>query len=412
MGLPLAIVGLVFLVFLGWRLLPKHRKGSHNELALAIEDYITEIQLSNQTKQPLASVGELEERLPEEAQLLGIVRDKKRRFSLRKTDRLLAGDILVLEGSPDGLQEVMRLMQATLVGSSPDAFEKLKADDMTLMEGVISERSRLENSSSESLRLRTRFQLVVLAISRGGKTIRTRIGKTKLQAGDVLLIQGPSDTLKQNAAQLGLLPLQGRDLSPLSKPKTFLPIAFFIVAIILTSLGLAPVQITFTGAIVLMVVFRTIPARLLYEGVDWPIVLLLGAMIPIGVALQTSGGSALISQTLFQLIAHLPPWGLIGLIILVTMTLSDFMNNAATAIIMAPIAESIAANLGANPDAFLMAVAIGASCAFITPIGHQNNLLVMGPGGYKFSDYLRAGLPLEFIVLILGTPLLLWAWPL
>jgi di/tricarboxylate transporter len=409
-GLPVALVGLVFIAFLGWRLLPKDRKGSHTELALAIENYITEIQLSDAEEQPLKTVSELEEKLPTDVQLVGLIRGGKRKFSLVGKTEILAKDILVLEGPPEALKEVIHLMQATMVGTSN--LEKLRADEMTVIEGVISQRSTFENRTPISLRLRTRFQMVVLAISRGGKTIRTRIGHTALRGGDVILLQGPSATVQQNAAQLGLLPLQGRDVSPLSSPKTILPILFFLLAIVLTSLRIAPAQITFAGAIVLMLFFRAIPTRLLYEAIDWPVVILLGAMIPIGTALQSTGGTGFITQGLLRLIADLPPWALLGLIMLITMTLSDFMNNAATAIIMAPIAVSVATNLGVNPDAFLMAVAVGASCAFVTPIGHQNNMLIMGPGGYKFSDYLRAGIPLEIIVLSLGTPLLMWAWPL
>ena len=409
-GLPVAIIGFLFIVFLGWRLLPKKRKGSHTELQLAIEDYITEIELSDEKEQPYKTVAELEKKLPAEAQLLGIVRGEKKRFYLHPNTEILPKDILVLEGSPEAIKEVMSLMQASLAGASN--LDKLRGDDMTVLEGIVSQRGDFDNRTPLSLRLRMRFQMVVLAISRGGQTIRSRIGHTVLQAGDVVLLQGPSATIKQDAAALGLLPLQGRDLSPLANPKVMLPILLFVIAIVLTSLRIAPAQITFGGAVVLMLLFKSIPTRLLYEGVDWPVVILLGAMIPVGTALQSAGGTALITHGLFRVITELPPWALLGIIMLITMTLSDFMNNAATAIIMAPIAASVATNLGVNPNAFFMAVAIGASCAFITPIGHQNNMLIMGPGGYKFSDYLRMGIPLEAIVLLLSTPLLLWAWPL
>jgi di/tricarboxylate transporter len=409
-GLPVAIVGFLFMCLLGWRLLPKKRKGSHSELALAIEGYITEIRLSKEEEQPLKNVSELENKLPADAQLLGIVRQGKSKFHLHPKTPLLANDILIVEGTPDALKEVMDLMQASLAGTSN--LEKIRTDDIALIEGIVAQRSDFEDRTPASLRLRSRFQMVVLAISRGGKTIRTRIAQTVLQPGDVLLLQGPSETVKQNAATLGLLPLQGRDLSPLSNPKIIWPILLFILAIVLTSLRIAPAQITFAGAIVLMLLFRAIPSKLLYEGVDWPVIILLGAMIPVGKALQTAGGTALITHGIFQIISELPPWALVGLIMLITMTISDFMNNVATAIIMAPIAVSVANNLGVNPDAFLMAVAIGASCAFLTPIGHQNNLLIMGPGGYRFTDYLRVGIPLEIIVIALATPLLLWAWPL
>ena len=194
--------------------------------------------------------------------------------------------------------------------------------------------------------------------------------------------------------------------------QSLMPVLLFFLAVVVTALGCASVHISFFGAIAFMILIKMIPARMLYEGVDWPIIILLGCMIPIGVALQTTGASGLITSGVIKLTQYLPNWALIPILLFVTMTLSDFMNNAATAIIMAPIAVSIAKSLGVCPDGFLMAVSIGASCAFITPIGHQNNLLILGPGGYRFSDYLRAGIPLEIIVLALGTPLILWAWPL
>ncbi|MEO1292604.1 MAG: SLC13 family permease, partial [Pseudomonadota bacterium] len=157
-----------------------------------------------------------------------------------------------------------------------------------------------------------------------------------------------------------------------------------------------------------------LPLRELYDGVDWPVIILLGAMFPIGTALESTGGTETIAQGIVSLAgdAGMPAWGVLTVVLVATMALSDVINNAATALLMAPISVQIANSLSVNADAFLMAVAVGASCAFLTPIGHQCNTLVMGPGGYKFTDYWRLGLPLEILIVVVAVPLLLTVWPL
>ena len=173
-----------------------------------------------------------------------------------------------------------------------------------------------------------------------------------------------------------------------------------------------PFTIALALAALAMVMLRIVPPREIYESVDWPVILLLGAMIPVGEALETSGATLLIAETILGIGAGLSPVFMLAMLMVVTMTLSDIMNNAATAVVMAPISVGIASQLGVNADPFLMAVAVAASCAFLTPIGHQNNMLIMGPGGYHFSDYWRMGLPLEILIIMVSLPMILWVWPL
>jgi di/tricarboxylate transporter len=176
--------------------------------------------------------------------------------------------------------------------------------------------------------------------------------------------------------------------------------------------GLLPAAIAFAVGVVLYMVLRIVPPRHIYDAVDWPVIVLLGALIPVAGAMASTGAADLLAQFLLENLAFGRPVIALTLILVITMTLSDFMNNAATAAVMCPIAISAAAGLGASPDSFLMAVAIGASCAFLTPIGHQNNTLILGPGGFRFGDYWKLGLPMEILVIAVSIPMLLWVWPL
>ena len=272
--------------------------------------------------------------------------------------------------------------------------------------------SPLEGRSLRALRLRRQHGVAVVALARAGETIARRLANVHLRPGDVLLLQGETETLPDTIAALGLLPLAHRGLSFGRAGRAWQPLAIFIAAVAAVAAGLAPVHIAFGVAIVVLIGLGRITPREAYDAIDWPVIVLLGAMIPLGGALQTTGGTGLIAQSIVGLAADLPAWAVLTVLLVVTMTLSDLMNNAATAIVMAPIGIAIAGQLGVASDPFLMAVAIGASCAFLTPIGHQNNVLVMGPGGYRFGDYWRMGLPLEILIVAVSVPLILFFWPL
>jgi di/tricarboxylate transporter len=273
-------------------------------------------------------------------------------------------------------------------------------------------RSKLIGRSAKDLNLRWRYGVNLLAGSRQGAWLRSRLNDIRFQASDVLLLQGGSDTLQEALADLGCLPLAERELRLGQPRRVFLSLAVFGTALGLAAFGVVPVQLAFVAAAVLMVMLGLLSLRGAYDAVDWPILILLGAMIPVGGALETTGGAALIADVLLGLAQALPAAAILAMVLISTMFLSDLVNNAAAAVLMAPIAIGVAQGLGTSADPFLMAVAIGASCAFLTPIGHQSNTLVMGPGGYKFSDYWRMGLPLEVIIVLTAVPLLLFFWPL
>ena len=251
-----------------------------------------------------------------------------------------------------------------------------------------------------------------MAVARQDKPIHKRLGKINFRVGDVLLLQGPEEEFKNIITSLDLLPLAERQIEVGIFSKVSYALLIFTISILLSMLSIVPTTVAFTGAILAYIFSGILPIRDLYKNIDWPIIVLLGAMIPLSNALQNTGTTTLIADQLVNLTQGLPNWSIIALVMVITMFMSDIINNAATAMIMAPISVGIAISLGVNMDPFLMSVAIGASCAFLTPIGHQCNALILGPGGYKFSDYWRMGLPLELIIVVVGTPLILYFWPL
>jgi di/tricarboxylate transporter len=251
----------------------------------------------------------------------------------------------------------------------------------------------------------------LIAIARQGTPVRRRLDQVRFQPSDVLLLQGDTEAMPSALSELGCLPLAHRELT-LAQAKSYLPLVIFAGAIIASSFGLVTVPVAFVTAVLLMLVTGQVTTRSAYDAVDWPVIILLGAMVPLGQAMEMSGASALIADAIAAQGGHLPPWALLSVVLVVTMMLSDAMNNAATAVLMAPLAAELANRIGVNPDPFLMAVAVGASCAFLTPIGHQSNVLVMGPGGYRFRDYWPMGLPLEILICLVAVPMILWIWPL
>tara|TARA_B110000495_G_scaffold196980_1_gene206580 strand:+ start:105 stop:860 length:756 start_codon:yes stop_codon:yes gene_type:complete len=250
-----------------------------------------------------------------------------------------------------------------------------------------------------------------MAVARQGERIHKRLGEIIFRVGDVLLIQGNIDSLENNISSLHLLPLVQRDVEVGEFSRVGISLFIFGCAIGLSMFGILPTTVSFIGAILLYIVIGILPIRELYGHIDWPIIVLLGAMLPVSDALQTTGSTQLIAEFMVSMTVGFPNWAILVFIMVLTMCLSDIINNAATALIMAPICVGIAISMNVSADPFLMAVAVGASCAFLTPIGHQCNALILGPGGYKFSDYWRMGLPLEILIVIVGTPLIIFFWP-
>ncbi|WP_034850762.1 SLC13 family permease, partial [Sinorhizobium sojae] len=280
------------------------------------------------------------------------------------------------------------------------------------IEAVIGSNSSLIGMSAERLALFNNHNVNLLAVSRQGERLKQRLGSIRLQAGDIVVLQGARSELPSFLQDFGCLPLAQREILLGTIRRGTLPLLLLAAAMATTAIGVVPVPVAFFAAALAMVIFRVIPLRDVYRAVDGPILVMLAALIPVSDSLRTTGGSDLIAGWLGGIATHLPPAGALALILIAAMAVTPFLNNAATVLVMAPIAASFATALGYRPDAFLMAVAIGAGSDFLTPIGHQCNTLVMGPGGYRFSDYPRLGLPLSIVIIIATVPLLMWFWPL
>ncbi len=414
-GIGVAVVGVLFVSFIGWRFLPTRDAGQAVEDARSlfhIEDYITEVRLQEESPFVGRRLIDLEALGEGDVAVVALVRRKDRMLAPSGYLRLQAGDVLILEADPAALQKVVDEGKLDSLGAAKMSVESLRSERVMLAEAVITPGSRLEGRTAQAMRLHTRFGLNLLGIARQGAPITERLGRVRLTAGDVLLLQGERDSMPESLAALGCLTLAGRDISLGRRKIRWAAPIIFAVAIALVVGGALPPQIAFVAAAIGLVLAREINPRDLYDSIEWPIIVLLGALIPVGVALETTGATEVITAPILALQGQVPIWMLLALLMIVTMLLSDIMNNAATAVIMAPLSIGIAKGLGVSVDPFLMAVAVGASSTYLTPIGHQSNLLVMGPGGYRFGDYWRMGLPLDILIVLVAVPLILVVWPL
>lgn len=454
-GLAVAGSGIVFIILLGWRLVPARKRSGVEGFETGA--YLTEVRIPADSKADGMTLREVEKVLDEnDAQVVGLIRNEVRLTAPNPGRPLRAGDILVIEAEAETLTNVLSSLGLALAEakeaepeSDAEATEKEKStarakdmqakkqedvpeeaddsgeqqeeeekeeapatDEIVLLELAVLPQSQLVGRSATNILLRTRYGINLLAVSRQGRRSTARLRSMRFAAGDVLLMQGPPDALSEFAVNWGCVPLAERALRIPDKRKAMIASGIMLLAIGGAAFGLLPAAISFAAGVLASMVLRTVSPRAVYDAIDWPVIVLLAALIPVAGAMEATGTASLIAHFLLDGVAQGHAILALALILVVTMTLSDLVNNAATAAVMCPIAIGTAAALGVNPDAFLMAVAIGASCAFLTPIGHQNNTLILGPGGFRFGDYWRLGLPLEILVVAIGIPVLLVVWPL
>ncbi len=409
-GIACAAVGVAYVTLFGWRLLPASRTSREAQADLFdISDYIAEVRVPEGSTVIGKRVRELDELAAKsDIEIVGLTRRGRRLPGLARVATIKADDILVIEASPESLDEALGALELEYVGKSEGVLED---GDLEFGEVVVPESSRLAGRSAMSIRLLYRYRVALVGVSRAGKRFRENVRKLTLRPGDVLLLLGPEERLSDVTGQLGLLPLAHRGQRVVQRHMVWQAVAIFAAAIAAASAGLVYLPVALGCVVVAYALLNIVPLRDIYTAIEWPVIVLLGSMIPIGGALEATGGSTLIVDTILGLTGSLSPVMVLALLIIVTMTLSDVMNNTATAVIAAPIAIEIADRLDANPDAFLMGVAVAASCAFLTPIGHKNNTLIMGPGGYQFGDYWRMGLPLEILIVLVSVPMILVVWP-
>ncbi|MGB3148966.1 MAG: SLC13 family permease [Paracoccaceae bacterium] len=411
-GLAVALVGIGFVSLIGWRFLPSATSLMDIEKAVQTGRYIAELRIGEQT---LAEDMVVEDLYPaaneHDIHIIGLVRRGKRLGGLARRERMRAGDFLVVEGEPAAIEAFMGRSGFEFAGSEKHEGGVI-APGLVLAEAIVPHGARIEGRTSRSLQILHRYSVTLLGVAREGKSFQDRVRLLPIRAGDVLLFLGRPENVEETMSWLGVLPLEGRKTPMLQREKAGLSIGVFVLAVALAVLGLVPLSVALGGAIIAFVVLGLVTAEEVYSAVEWRVIVLLASLIPLAEAFETFGGADLIARQIVELTAGYPAWLSLVALMVVTMTLSDFLNNVATTLIAAPISLSIATATGTNPDSYLMCVAVAASCAFLTPIGHKNNTIIMGPGGYRFGDYWRLGLPLELIVLCVAVPTILFVWPL
>ncbi len=410
-GLACAVVGVAYVALIGWRLLPADRKAADAAADLFdLGDYIAEVRVPEDSPVIGLKVRDLDEDATRaDVDVVGLVRRGQRLPGLARAVEIRANDKLVIEAAPDALEDFLGALRLEYVGRGQGM---LQDDELALQEVVVQDSSSLAGKSAMDVRLLYRHRIALVGVSRAGARIREQVRKLKLKAGDVLLLLGEERRLGDVSRRLGLLPLADRGQRVILREKAWLAVGLFGLAIAAASFGLVYLPVGLGLVAAAYVLLNIVPIRDVYDAVEWPVIVLLGSMIPIGAALESTGGTELIADGIVALAGGLPPLAILAVLIAVTMTLSDVMNNTATAVIAAPVAVEMANRLGVNPDPFLMGVAVAASCAFLTPIGHKNNTLIMGPGGYSFGDYWRMGLPLEILIVVVSVPAIAVFWPL
>lgn len=411
-GILLTLAGILFVAFLGWRLLPQRKSRQSGEADYEINDYISEVRVLSDSKVRNKSLRELKNISKADIQILGLVRKDKRIHAPALSETLQEKDIIIIEADAENLKSFVDDTNVKLVGGKKFRKDAEGSDKIAIIEAVVKPGSSMIGYHAASLQMRSRFGVNLLAVSRSTRKIHNRLDRVVFRAGDVLLLQGREHMMEDVIADMGCLPLADRGLRLAYQTKIPLSLGIFAAAIALIMTGLLPVYIAFLIAAVLMVLSGVLPLREMYKSIDWSIIVLLAAMIPLGTGFESSGAAGRISAMLVGLGDQLSAYWILALIMTITMLLSGLINNAATVILMAPVAIGVARGLGFSIDPFLMSVAIGGSAAFLTPVGHQSNTLVMGPGAYRFTDYIRMGLPLTLITIFGGTLLIMLFWPL
>ena len=435
-GAAVTVAGVLFIALLGWRLVPRRQEQEGNGDLFEISAYLTEVRVPESCKYAGRTLHALINAVEDEAdvQVIALVRGDERQRMPSTYEVLREGDILLVEADSDSLKALLDVTGVALAANVDEQEEKAQKEqeateqavedekteknhksrhgELTLAEAIVSPGSILVGTTASGLDLRERHGVNVLAVARQGQRLRQRLGKIRFASGDILLLQAREDALQSSLNSLGCLPLASRGLSITTPRNVLLASAIFAITLACIAFGLVPAATALVTGALVMILVGLIPIGRIYDSIDMPVIVLVAAMLPVGEALESSGGSQLIAETLLDLGQSLPAAATLALLMVAVMLISNVVNNAAAAVLAAPVAISLARGMDVSADPFLMAVAIGASCAFLTPIGHQSNTLVMAPGGYRFGDYWRLGLPLSILVVLCAVPAILWIWPL
>ena len=444
-GVAITLAGIAFITLVGWRLTPRREERSADSKLFSVGEYLTELRLPKESVHAGSTLHSLLETAGDEADVvvLALIRDEKLQAVPSTYQILREGDVLLIEADTSSLQVFLDKTRLELANQAvedeaadenseeenisgasernsgesegaddndEDASARIAKGELYLVEAVIAPESSLVGQTANRLKLRERNQLNIVAVARLGYRLKQRLGDIRFNAGDILLVQGFEDSLSGTLAELGCLPLAERGLRLGSSRNTAMASGIFVASIAIIVTGLLSAPVALVAGAVAMVLVNLMSAAEAYKAIDWSVIVLLAAMIPVGQAMETTGGAALIASQMLVLGENLSVASVLVMVLVGTTLLSNVVNNAAAAIVVAPIALSLASELQVPSDAVLMAVAVGASCAFMTPIGHQSNALVMEPGGYEFGDYWRLGLPLTAIVTVVAVPVIMLVW--
>jgi di/tricarboxylate transporter len=416
-GFVVMSVGILFITVIGWRLIPA-RKSQTDEKLFHIDDYLSEVTVSENCKMIGKTLRDFYFTYKLEIQVLSIIRNKQKIIAPLANEQLIGGDVLLIKTDSSELANLIERTGLTVKTSRIDVIEPediLKTEEYAMTEVVLRDDSPLIGRTAVGVQLRNRYNVHLIAVSRKGTSSVRRLKSFRFQAGDILLIQVPKNILQDVFTKLRCLPLAERGVElnlDKSSSNQYLALGIFLTSILLTTAGVLKVQVAFSVAALTLVIIKIINSREFYDAIEWPTIIMLGSLLPLGSALRSSGGSDTIANGLMVATSFLSDKMMLVLLMVLTMMMTNLINNSAAAVLMAPIALSLAKFMGVSPDPLLMTVCVAASSAFMTPIGHQSNLLVMGPGGYRFTDYWRMGLPLSILVILTGVPLILYVWPL
>ena len=408
-GLVVAMVGFLFIVFIGWRLIPSKDTEESTD-RFHISRYISEVKVASGSSLVGSTVGDLEQVCENEITVMAIIRHKRNRLAPSTAEKILEEDILILQGDSESFQPLFASPGLVQVGDNVMTREMLQSEELRVMEVLVMPNSVMEGSPMRDLQLHARYGINLLGVSRQGGTPMFRLGQVRFQTGDVLLLQGVDKTLGQAVKALGCMVLTRKMHKRRLRSSAYLVPAVFVGGILAAAFGLLTVPLAFATCCLVLVLMKAISLRDAYRSIEWPVIVLLGCLIPIGESLHSTGTTELISQSIYYVALDAPLWVLVGMLVVISMILSDLIHNSPTAVLMAPLAISLAEIMDMSADPLLMAVAVGAASPYLTPIGHQSNTLVMGPGGYQFGDYWRMGLPLDVVIVGVSVPMILWIW--
>jgi di/tricarboxylate transporter len=411
-GAVVTLSGVIVISLASRFLVPVRRDAESQDGLFAIDEYVTELRLAEDNNMVGQTLHDLEASLGDEAEakVIALIRGGRKTFAPSAYKVLKADDLLLVEARPDDIKTLIDVTGLEFAESKDEGEGSLESDDVSIVEAVVGQNSPLLGTSAGAIDLRQRYRVNLLAVARHGQQLRHQLSRIRFLIGDILLLQGSAEALSKVISELRCLPLESREI-PLGKRRRVLVASgIFAAGLAATTAGLAPVQLALVAASLVMILAGIVSLRDAYDAIDWPILVLLASMMPVGEAFETTGAAERLAEQVATLTLGGGMWLLLPVVMVATMLLSNVVNNAAAAVLMAPVAVRVATTLDVSADALLMGVAVGASAAFLTPIGHQSNTLVMEPGGYRFGDYWRLGLVVSATVVLVATPMILWVW--